>query len=254
MARKRHKGAEEPGSGYSWMDTYGDMVTLLLCFFVLLYSFSTIDAQKWQELVGAFTGSSSPSAIESLDISAARKAPIETIDPMVDYQNRKDNVDADKTQGQFDQLYQNIKQYISDNGLEGQLSVERTEETIILRFGEVFLFKSGKADLLPSSDEAMHHIIEIISQNTSAIKMITIEGNTDNVPIHNAEFSDNLDLSLERAANTLRGVQSYGIIDPGKLSAAGYGEYRPIASNDTSEGRARNRRVDFVIQRLTNTN
>ena len=251
MARKKRREPEESGSGYSWMDTYGDMVTLLLCFFVLLYSFSTIDAQKWQELVGAFAGTSSPSEIQSLDISQAREDPVGMIDPMIDYANRQDTIDENNNQGQFDQLYENIKKYIAEHGLENQLSVERTDKTIILRFNEVFLFQSGHADLIPSAKEALKSIIEIISQNIGAIKGITIEGNTDNVPIHNSEFSDNWDLSVTRAVNTLRGVQSYNIIDPAKLSAVGYGEYRPIDSNATAAGRANNRRVDFVIQRLS---
>lgn len=256
MAKKRRSEPEEGGSGYNWMDTYGDMVTLLLCFFVLLYSFSTIDAQKWQELVGAFSGSSSPSAIESIDISSARAEPIGTIDPMVNYSDRNDkpdsvNVKDAKNNTDFDQLYENIKKYISENHLEDQLSVERTSSTIILRFGEVFLFRSGDATLLPTAREALKSIIGIIGQNIGSIKTITIEGNTDNVPIHNSSYVDNWDLSVQRAVNTLRGVQSYNIIDAGKLAAVGYGEYRPIATNTTAEGRGRNRRVDFVIQKMS---
>jgi chemotaxis protein MotB len=251
MSRKRRGDPEEEGSGYSWMDTYGDMVTLLLCFFVLLYSFSTIDAQKWQELVGAFNGTSSPSAIESLDISQARQDPIAAIDPMVDYTNRTSNVTAqDETDNEFDQLYQKIKDYITENGLTGQLSVSRTEDTIILRFGAVFLFESGKANLLPSGQATLKNIIEIIAQNSSAIKMVSIEGNTDNVPIHTQEFSDNWDLSVTRAVNVLRSVQGYAVIDPSKLSAVGYADNHPIDTNLTAEGRARNRRVDFVIQKM----
>ena len=82
MARRRRSDPEESGGGYSWMDTYGDMVTLLLCFFVLLYSFSSIDAAKQKELVGAFNGTASAEAIETLDVSEAREDPISTIDSM----------------------------------------------------------------------------------------------------------------------------------------------------------------------------
>jgi len=233
------------------MDTYGDMVTLLLCFFVLLYSFSSIDAAKQKELVGAFNGTASAEAIETLDVSEAREDPISTIDSMVNYSNRTDDSAAQsKTELAFDQLYANIKRYISENGLGGQLSVSRTEDTIILRFGAVFLFESGKADLLPNGQATLTNIVDIISQNASAIKLITIEGNTDNVPIKNSEFSDNWDLSVNRAVNVLRTVQGYQVIGASKLAAVGYGEYQPIASNQTEEGRARNRRVDFVIQKM----
>lgn len=251
MANKKREDPEESGSGYSWMDTYGDMVTLLLCFFVLLYSFSSIDAAKQKQLMGAFNGTTNQEAIETFDVSQARENPISTIDSMVNYDNRTDDSGAQsKTDLTFDQLYEKIKQYITENRLEGQLSVSRTEDTIILRFGAVFLFESGKAELLPNGQATLTNIVEIISQNASAIKLITIEGNTDNVPIKNSEFSDNWDLSVTRAVNVLRTVQGYQVIDSNKLAAVGYGEYQPIDSNLTEEGRAHNRRVDFVIQKM----
>ena len=259
MARKKKRASEDGGGGYNWMDTYGDLVTLLLCFFVLLYSFSSIDAEKAKELIGAFSGTSSPAAIESLDISQAREDAIPTIDSMVDYKNRVQDTDSstyevsgnvDPTKGEeFDELYEKIKAYIKENNLEGALSVERTEDTIILRFGEVMLFNSGKADLLPTGVDYLKAVIEIVSQNESAIRMVTIEGNTDNVPIKNSEFSDNWDLSVARAVNTLRCVLSFNVIGPERLSAVGYGEYQPIDTNETEAGRAHNRRVDFVIQK-----
>ena len=261
MARKKKKASDEGGGGYSWMDTYGDLVTLLLCFFVLLYSFSSIDAEKAKELIGAFSGTSSPAAIESMDISQARDDAIPTIDTMVDYKNRVQDTDSstyevsgnvDPTTGEeFDMLYEKIKAYIKENNLEDALSVERTDDTIILRFGEVMLFNSGKADLLPKGIDYLKAVIEIVSQNESAIKMVTIEGNTDNVPIKNSEFSDNWDLSVARAVNTLRCVLSFNVIGPERMSAVGYGEYQPIDTNETEAGRAHNRRVDFVIQKAT---
>jgi chemotaxis protein MotB len=83
--------------------------------------------------------------------------------------------------------------------------------------------------------------------------MVDIEGHTDTVPIHTAEFEDNWDLSVKRATNTLRILLDLAMIDETKLSATGYGEYQPIASNDTPEGRAENRRVDFVLNKLKMT-
>ncbi|HHU22263.1 MAG TPA: flagellar motor protein MotB [Clostridiales bacterium] len=250
--RRREVPDEE--SGYSWMDTYGDMVTLLLCFFVLLYSFSTIDSQKWQELVSAFTRTGAPAAVETLDIVAVREDPIPKIDPMVNYENREEsnfwlNAEQRAIDETFDQLYQNIKDYIERNRLEGQLSVVRTEEVIILRFNEVALFDSGQAVIRPESEEILRHIINIIDENISSIKRVNIEGHTDNVPIRTAQYEDNWDLSVKRATNTLRKVLEWGIINEKMLSAVGYGEYQPIATNETPEGRQLNRRVDFVLEK-----
>ncbi len=258
MKRKRDD-PEEGGSGYSWMDTYGDMVTLLLCFFVLLYSFSSMDSAKWQALVGAFAGTSEVSAIPSFDVNTAREEPINQIDPMVNYENREKETQQSKIDAAnakrkeindiYDRLYASIRTYIDENGLQNQMNVMKTDDAIILRFGEIALFNPGQANILPKSRETMAHMVDIIAQNEKAIKMVSIEGNTDNVPIHNAQFTDNWDLSVKRATNALRLVLSTGKISETKISAIGYGEYQPIDSNATSEGRSRNRRVDFVLKK-----
>lgn len=251
---KRQEAPEEE-NGYSWMDTYGDMVTLLLCFFVLLYSFSSLDSKKWEQLVGAFSRTGAPMAIETLDVVAVREGPIANIDPMINYNNRAETAQAQNVQqividDTFDQLYQNIKTYIEANSLEGELSVIRTEEVIVLRFNEVALFNSGEAVILPESGETLMHIIKIIDDNISSISRVNIEGHTDNVPISNFKYEDNWDLSVKRATNTLRKVLELGIIDETMLSAVGYGEYQPIATNTNSEGRQMNRRVDFVLEKV----
>lgn len=256
MARKRRTPPDESGGGYSWMDTYGDMVTLLLCFFVLLYSFSSMDSSKAKQLVNAFSGSQSPYAIEAMDAKAVRKSAIEPIDSMVNFKGRKSIHGAGgttETINDFDLLYASIRNYISANNLESELSVSKTDDTIVLRFGEVFLFNSGKADLLPNGRKQLAKIADIIVKYESSVRMITIEGYTDNVPINNGEFSDNWDLSVTRACNVLHALLRYNIIKPGKLAAVGYGEYHPIDTNTTAAGRARNRRVDFVIRRAAVT-
>lgn len=263
----KRKPEQEESSGYSWMDTYGDMVTLLLCFFVLIYSFSSMDAAKWQELVGAFTGVTGSAEIDSFDVSTIREQPITEIDAMINTENREEsdvssdetdidsedsatNVEQQEINETFDELYENIRFYIGNNGLEGKLSVSRTDDVIILRFNEIALFRSGYADIITDSAETLIHIIQIIDENISSISMVNIEGHTDNVPIGSADFTDNWDLSVKRATNTLRLVLEMGLISEDKLSAVGYGEYQPVATNDTPEGRAQNRRVDFVLNKL----
>lgn len=257
MAKKRKGPPDEGGSGYSWMDTYGDMVTLLLCFFVLLYSFSSMDASKAKQLIGAFSGTGSPYLIDAMDATTVRKSAIAPIDSMVNVKGRKnqgaEGISTSKAQNDFDQLYASIRGYISDNNLENELSVTKSEGTIILRFGEVFLFDSGKADLLPNGQKQLAKIVDIIVRYESSVKLVTIEGNTDNVPIKNKQFSDNWNLSVTRASNVLHTVLGYGNIKPAKLAAVGYGEYHPVDTNATLSGRARNRRVDFVIQRVAVT-
>jgi chemotaxis protein MotB len=258
MARRDEP--EEEGSGYSWMDTYGDMVTLLLCFFVLLYSMSSMNATKAAELVSVFSGSAAASAIQAFDITKAREQPISTIDEMINYESRgAEGAESmndpallekqEKVNETFDELFMIIKTYIETNDLSGKMSVERTDDVIILRFSEMALFDSGKATILPDSLPTLDHFIQIISENIDSISNVNIEGHTDNVPISTAEFKDNWDLSAKRATNTLRILIDTGLIDETKLSAIGYGEFQPIAPNDTAEGRAINRRVDFVLNK-----
>jgi chemotaxis protein MotB len=262
---KRRDAQQEEEHGYNWQDTYGDMVTLLLCFFVLLFSFSSINAEKWEQLVKAFSGASGDTEIIAFDEVTIRDEAIKNIDPMVNTSDRSaedtgaaeedaENVTKqDEINNTFDELYDKITAYIKLNDLEGQLSVSRTDDVIILRFSEMALFNSGEAEILPGNEAIVKHVVEMISENISAIKMISIEGHTDNVPICSQQFEDNWDLSAKRATNMLREVLDTNLVDAEKISATGYGEYHPIASNDTPEGRAQNRRVDFVLQKI-NTN
>jgi chemotaxis protein MotB len=253
MARGR-KTPDEEGSSYSWMDTYGDLVTLLLCFFVLLYAFSSIDAEKWQELVGAFTGRNAVS-VEQLDMQTARENPIviegaeKTEEEEPAETEQITNVDDDYA-AEFDALYAAIQYYISTNGLEKKISVTKDNNVIVVRFTEVILFNSGEADILDEGKAILSHIISIIKENVEAIQMLRIEGHTDNVPIGMAHYESNWELSMARANAALKVFIESGVIDFDKLSAAAYGEYQPVASNDTPEGRAANRRVDFVIEKI----
>jgi chemotaxis protein MotB len=254
---------EEESGGYSWMDTYGDLVTLLLCFFVLLYSFSTLNEQKAQELVSSFSGTYGAAAIQAFDISEVKEDAIR-IDSMVDFESRGSQQQGDVSDSElqemqelqeqinetFDELYQKIVSYIEINELSGQMSVSRTDDVIILRFNEIALFDSGSATIRPESAETLKHFIQIITENIDSISMVNIEGHTDTVPIHTAEFEDNWDLSVKRATNTLRILLDAALIEETKLSAIGYGEHQPIAPNETPEGRAENRRVDFVLNKV----
>ncbi|NLF34893.1 MAG: hypothetical protein GX585_02890, partial [Clostridiales bacterium] len=160
------------------MDTYGDMVTLLLCFFVLLYSFSSVDAEKWKELVGAFSGRYGAGEVIAFDVPSVREDPIDKIDPIVNYENRYEDASAgagqSRIEGEFSQLYQVILQYIQENGLGDSLSVSRTEEAIYLRFNEMALFQPGRADILPASREILEHVLQVIHLNSASISAVKI--------------------------------------------------------------------------------
>jgi chemotaxis protein MotB len=120
-----------------------------------------------------------------------------------------------------------------------------------MRIGSNVLFNSGEADLLPEALPVLDSAIETLVENRNRYVMVNIEGHTDNVPISTERYPDNWALSASRAVNTLRYIVEKEVVELNQLSAVGYGEYHPVGTNETPEGRAANRRVDFVIQGVT---
>ena len=260
MRGKKPEEPQEEGSP-AWMNTYGDMVTLLLTFFVLLFSFSTIDATKWEEIVNSFTG---------LHVVA-----ITELDPnMPDYEERDDrfvitspapaaspspspdpgaqsDLNVNEMKERFDELYERIKNYIESNDLGYILNVEYIDEnTILVRMSDSAFFDSGSARLDEAAKVVLDEVCGMIEEYTYLLQVIRIEGHTDNVPIRNVLYEDNWELSMDRSDTVRKFILGISEIEPGLLVASYFGEYHPVATNDTEEGRAQNRRVDFVIESI----
>lgn len=241
MARKKQKG--EMTVNADWMTSFSDMMTLLLTFFVLLYSFSTIDLEKFQAMAASFGGSAT-AVVPPLN-------PGGSIAPSAADQFEQEGVDPkeDEEKAGFDNLYNQIMTYRDENDLDSVLMVERMEDTILLRFLDSMLFDSASADLRPESQELLTTLYGLFEQTIDEIKVIRTEGHSDNLPIKNSIYRDNWDLSCYRASSVVRFISDNIDIDPSKLTAAGYGEFHPIDTNETPEGRAKNRRVDIVVER-----
>ncbi len=250
MNRRKSPEAPSEEGAPAWMNTYGDMVTLLLTFFVLLFTVSTVDAKKWQEIVQSFTGQRivaiaplDPGEPQEGDADLVRsKTPPPTPEPT------PFNIEKDKDD--FSRLFQSIKIHIVENSLDTQLNVHRENQVIILHITESALFDSGKDAIRQDARELLSSIVEIFDEYEGTIELIQIEGHTDNVPIHSARFESNWELSTSRAVKVVKYFLDNSSIAPMKYAASGYGEYRPIAGNDSEEGKAKNRRVDFVIREL----
>jgi chemotaxis protein MotB len=219
------------------MTTYSDLVTLLLCFFVLLFSFSVIDAKKFEAIIRSFQGSlsvldSGKTIDEDQYISQALQS------------NRllREQQEAES----MEWLYRQLDEYIQQNNLEGTVVLGVEERGLLIRFKDQVLFDSGKAVIRKDGEPIVQSIGEILKQNDRAIR---VEGHTDNVPMHSLLYPSNWELSTARAVNVVKFfIEKVGIA-PTRLSAAGYSEYHPIADNDTAENRQKNRRVDVVILR-----
>jgi chemotaxis protein MotB len=218
-----------------WLVSYADFITLLFAFFVVLYSAAQVDKRRAAQVATAIqtafhqTGSLPPPAANGRSPQLPN-APLTSDDPQ-------------------QALKKQIEQTLSGEIANGDVAVRSSPEGLIISLREVGFFDTGSAEIKASSQVAFARMAEILRQNGSDIR---IEGHTDNVPIHNSKFSSNWDLSTARATATIRLLIRYKL-NPDRMAAAGYAEFHPIATNDTAEGRANNRRVDIVVPRKSTT-
>lgn len=232
MARRKKAHHEEQENLERWLITYADLITLLLGLFVVLYSMSQIDLNKYQQWISAFS-----QLFGGGGVLAGGKGVLATPMPP--------NSDADGNASQTSQkkLEVQINAILSSNIQSKKVIVTTSPEGLTIHLLERLLFESGSADLKPEAMTVLDTLSEILKFLPNKIR---IEGHTDNKPIHSARFPSNWHLSVERALNTAYYLINKGV-SPEKISIAGYSEYRPIAPNDTEENRAKNRRVDIVI-------
>lgn len=229
----RKKEEEHKAGAPEWMSTYGDMVTLLLCFFVLLFSFATLDVQKFKAIAVSMNGS-----LGVLDSGMTL-----SMEPLV---NSFPSDSPTEEVEEFKKLYEQMNEYIKENNLESSITLRLDERGLLVRFMDDVLFDSGKADLTPKAREIINKVAEIIRQND---KNVRIEGHTDNVPINTFRFPSNWELSTTRAVNVVKYLIEEEGIEAKRMSASGYSDQHPVDDNATSGGRQKNRRVDMVILR-----
>ena len=140
--------------------------------------------------------------------------------------------------------------YVTENELGHLLNVEMEEDAILIRMSDSALFDSGKDVLKPDAKMILKSLCEIIEEYTELIRRIRVEGHTDNVPISTAKFRDNWELSTARSLEVNWYMMSIMAIEPSKMMPIGHGEYHPVDTNETAGGRAKNRRVDFVLESI----
>ncbi|MDZ4722902.1 MAG: flagellar motor protein MotB [candidate division Zixibacteria bacterium] len=229
MARKRGEiGNEE--NHERWLLTYADLITLLLAFFVVMYSMSQVDAKKFGKIAEALNGvlkggeSVVPSEAKELDApkvnqSLLRAGSLKTI--------------KNRVQERFKKLQR-----------EDEIQSEITERGLVIHILESALFKDGSATLEPKALE----ILDLISREIKPLpNHVRIEGHTDDRPIATSLYPSNWELSSARATEVVRYYTNDHALAPSRISALGYGEYRPLVPNNSIENRATNRRVDIVI-------
>ncbi|MEW5919737.1 MAG: flagellar motor protein MotB [Bacillota bacterium] len=250
---KRPKKQEEVGAPH-WMTTYGDMVTLLLTFFVLLFTFSSLDVKRFHEVMsaiqhsfmgrsGILMGSVDPAAGEGQRLDAAEAA---TLQELAEAMGEQEYVVLEMLH-ELEETYEKVKAFLKEAGLEDDIQLRLEERGIVLELPERILFDSGQAvikrEFLPTLDILVGLLAEIPNQ-------VIVEGHTDNVPIRTFFYPSNWELSVARSVSVARYLIDMHNINPRRLVATGYGEHHPIDTNETAEGRANNRRVTLVISIL----
>jgi chemotaxis protein MotB len=251
MSRRRKKSAHV--SHDRWLVSYADFITLLFAFFVVLYSTSQMDNKKvvqvsaaihgaFQEL-GVFSGSAQGSVLR---VEAGPPGLVQANLPPTEFVGilHGDQAGAGGEGVDVDLLRRELEQALGDQIQRHEIEMHITPEGLVVSLREVGFFASGNADLLPDGQAPLGRIANILGAKGFQIR---VEGHTDNVPIHTPRFKSNWELSTARATEVVALlVEQYGL-DPMQVSAAGYSQYRPIAGNETEDGRKINRRVDLVI-------
>ncbi|MBE5884186.1 MAG: chemotaxis protein [Lachnospiraceae bacterium] len=263
---------EEPPKGSpAWMNTFSDLMNLLLCFFVLLFSMSSVDEAKYNELVASLnntfsifesgataigegvlmshgvsqlneldeyinsTGKTADSETDGEKLEEFEKNP-ESIEEVLEEQKLKNN----------ELLAELVQEAVNESGMSEQIEVNFTAQYVQLTMKGALLFESGKSELKQNSLVVLDKagvILERYGENTT----IEIEGHTDNVPINSARFASNEELSSARALSVFYYLVENTSLDPLMLKHAGMGDRMPIADNSTIEGRSKNRRVEIRI-------
>ncbi|VBB05812.1 membrane motb of proton-channel complex mota/motb [Lucifera butyrica] len=252
MSRRRnHQPPQEEHADETWLVPYSDLLTLLLALFIVLFASAQVDQKKFDQLRHsfneAFDGNVSFFHNTQMTPSVTEKQTEPTQMTVMAASDAKNQEAYMRETSQLTQVKKMLDQYIQTNKLTGELDTELTSDGLMIRIKDTALFTSGSAALLPDSQRLAATVARMLLPLT---QKISISGYTDNVPIHNTEFPSNWDLSTGRALNFMKFLLAQEKnLQPDRFSATGYGEYRPVATNGTAEGRAQNRRVEVLIMR-----
>jgi chemotaxis protein MotB len=231
---------EETSEDLGWIVTYADLVTLLLVFFVLLYSISSLNMAKFK------------TAMSSIQVSLGENLPpmalLQIVQAPEATQGKIRLEEITGLRSSKQEILSDLREFIEEKQLGQFIHLNIFEDKINLQIRGQVIFPSGKAELNPGALPILDNIIDII--DTYAEYKVNIKGHTDDIPISTPDFPSNWELSSIRATKVLKYMIKGGI-NPSRLTATGYGSLMPIAPNNSSENRARNRRVEFVLEKAT---
>lgn len=272
MAKRKE---DPPSSGSpAWMATFSDLMNLLLCFFVLLFSMSSTDVEKFQEVMASIQSSFSilPSGGSALDEGILISSGVSQLSELSEYytsmgMNSDGETDTDLEKNELEAAYdaietekiaesqqmtEDIREKLGQLELLEEVEVVSTSSYVALNLNGGILFDSGKDELKPEALEVLDKIGTVLRDYDGY--MIEVVGHTDNVPIQSEKYPDNRMLSMWRAYSVYKYLIDEAGVDPYYIKSTGRGEDIPIADNSTAEGRAQNRRVEIKIYNSFTTN
>lgn len=225
-----------------WLLTYADLITLLMIFFVVLYALSSLNAKKFQAIALSLSRAMGGGESVMKEPGTSLAQGISGSSLVMDNNVTKEV----KEISDLERVRKELQNFIDNNGLNSKVSVNVEERGVVLSFQDVALFPLGSAELTPSARELIGSIGQILLTTSQYLR---IEGHTDDLPINTREFPSNWELSLARANRVLQEMIHANGFPPYRLSATGYGEFRPRSPNNSVERRQQNRRVDIVVLR-----
>jgi chemotaxis protein MotB len=259
---------EEERTMPAWVMTFADLMSLLMCFFVLLLSFAEMDAMKFKQIAGEMSkafgvqrdvpaieppmgtspifdrfspGVPQPTPIDSVRQQTSDERPqLRTFTSDAQVENTVQELSQRQVEASLETLRELLEQELQD----GKLTLEQDRERIVIRIEERGAFSSGSSDMTAVLQDMLNRIAAELVRLPG---VLTVEGHTDNIPIRTARFQSNWDLSAARASSVANGLLSNPAIDSARLQVHGFAETRPRADNDSPEGRALNRRVEIVV-------
>lgn len=257
MARRKVE-EESSGGNAPWMNTFADLMNLLLCFFVLLFSMSTVDSNKYEQLVKSLSASLNilPGGSAVIGDGMMISSGMSQLNNLADYINETGYENTETPEDLFEMvekeqlslsesMKEDIEGELESKGLSGSVDVSFTSQYVLLTLNGALLFDSGKAEIKEDAIPLVDKVGSILTTYKSNV--IEVEGHTDSVPISGGKYKSNKELSSFRALSVAEYLIDVKGIDAAKLKYSGRGEYVPIANNDTPEGRALNRRVEIKI-------
>lgn len=251
------------------MNTFADLMNLLLCFFVMLFSMSSVNEEKFEKVIASFQSTFSilPGGGASIDEGELISSGISQLENFDSYYNQqlssqsdgqteeeKDITEAYEQQEleESEDMAQQLENALSQYGIQDDVEVDFNAEYVTLNMNGALLFDSASAELRDEAYPLVNKLGKILVTYDNNI--IEVEGHTDNVPIHSSKYEDNNVLSMYRALAVANYLRDTTTLDPAYIKSSGRGEYVPIADNATPEGRARNRRVEIKIYNSYNSN